>query len=96
MDTNSAQIWQQLFFRLAPQFSDLMREEERTEITFDILSFYVTALKDYALLETLQPSIEPILTLAKEKCKVSCTKFLQKVADVGPKFRDFAAALIPL
>lgn len=94
MDSTSAQIWQQLFATLLPQFGELMRDEEMTEVVFDILSFYLVATLDIDLFEKLQSSLEPVLSVAKEKCKVACTKFLTRVAELGPKFKQIVNSLI--
>ena len=94
MDSTSAQIWQQLFAELCPQFGDLMREEEMTELVFDILGFYIVATLDIDLLQQLQSALEPVVTVSKERCKVACTKFLTKVADLGPRFKQIVNTLI--
>lgn len=94
MDSTSAQIWQQLFAQLCPQFGELMREEDMTEVVFDILGFYLVATLDIELLEKLQSALEPVVTVAKEKCKVACTKFLTKVAELGPRFKQVVNTLI--
>jgi hypothetical protein len=94
MDSTSAQIWKQLFATLAPQFGELMREEDMTEIIFDIVNFYLVATSDIEFFENLQPYLEPVVTVAKEKCKAAGTKFLTKVAELGPKFKQIVSTLI--
>jgi hypothetical protein len=94
MDSSSAQIWQQLFNQLSVQIGEMMRDEEMTELIFDIVGFYLSATTDIALLEKLQPALEPVVSVAKEKCKVACTKFLAIVADLGPKFKHVVNTLI--
>ena len=94
MDSTSAQIWKQLFATLAPQFGDLMREEDMTEIVFDIVNFYLVATLDIDFFEKLQPYLEPVVTVAKEKCKAAATRFLMKVAELGPKFKQIVSTLI--
>lgn len=94
MDSTSAQIWKQLFATLAPQFGELMREEDMTELIFDIVNFYLVATSDVEFFEKLQPYLEPVVTVAKEKCKVAGTKFLAKVAELGPKFKQIVSTLI--
>ena len=94
MDSTSASIWQRLFSELSPQFGDLMRDEEKTEVVFDIVGFYLIATQDIELLERLQPALEPVVTVAKEKCKVSATKFLTKIAELGPRFKQIVSTLI--
>ena len=94
MDSTSAQIWRHLFSELAPQFSELMRDEEMAEVIFDIVGFYLVATLDVELFERITPSLEPVITVAKEKCKVACTKFLTRVAELGPKFKQVVQTLI--
>lgn len=94
MDSTSAQIWKQLFSSLTPQFGDLMRDEEMSETIFDIVSFYLVATLDIEFFEKLQPYLEPVVTVAKEKCKVAGTKFLTKAAELGPKFKHIVSTLI--
>jgi hypothetical protein len=94
MDSTSAQIWQQLFGQLAPQIGELMRDEEMTEVIFDIVGFYLVATTDIELLERLQPALEPVVSVAKEKCKLACTKFLTTVAELGPRFKQVVNTLI--
>jgi len=94
MDSASAQIWKQLFAQLAPQFGDLMREEDMADIIFDIVAFYLLATLDVEFFEKLQPSLEPVVTVAKEKCKIAGTKFLTKMAELGPKFKQIVSTLI--
>ncbi|OHT02347.1 hypothetical protein TRFO_07201 [Tritrichomonas foetus] len=94
MDSTSAQIWQQLFATLSPQFGELMRDEEMTEVIFDIVGFYLVATLDIDLFEKLQSSLEPVITVAKEKCKAACTKFLTKIAELGPRFKQLVNNLI--
>lgn len=94
MDSTSAQIWQQLFAQLSPQFGELMRDEDMTEVIFDIVGFYLVATLDIDLFERLQSALEPVVTVAKEKCKVACTKFLTRVADLGPRFKQLVNNLI--
>lgn len=94
MDSTSAQIWQQLFATLLPQFGELMRDEEMAEVVFDIIGFYLVATLDIDLFEKLQSSLEPVLSVAKEKCKVACTRFLTRVAELGPKFKQIVNSLI--
>lgn len=94
MDSTSAQIWKRLFAELSPQFGELMRDEETTEVVFDIVGFYIFATQDIDFLEKLQPALEPVVTVAKEKCKNAATKFLSKVADLGPRFKQVASLLI--
>jgi hypothetical protein len=96
MDSTSAQIWQQLFAQLSPQFGDLIRDEDMTEVIFDILEFYLFATSDIGLLEKLQPALEPVVSVAKEKCKLACTKFLTRVAELGPKFKQVVTNIIVL
>jgi hypothetical protein len=94
MDSTSAQVWQQLFFQLAPQIGELMRDEEMTGVIFDIVGFYLVATSDIDLLVKLQPALEPVVSVSKEKCKVACTKFLTRVAALGPRFKQIVDALI--
>lgn len=94
MDSTSAQIWQQLFASLSPQFGELMRDEEMTDLIFDIVGFYLVATLDIDLFERLQSSLEPVVTVAKEKCKAACTKFLTRVAELGPRFKQLVNNLI--
>jgi hypothetical protein len=94
MDSTSAQIWQQLFSQLAPQIGELMRDEDMTEVIFDIVGFYLVATTDIELLERLQPALEPVVSVAKERCKVACTKFLTTVAELGPRFKQVVNTLI--
>lgn len=96
MDSTSAQIWQQLFATLLPQFGELMRDEEKTEVIFDILGFYLVATLDIDLFEKLQSSLEPVVSVAKEKCKIACTKFLTRVSELGPRFKQLVNNLIML
>jgi hypothetical protein len=71
-----------------------MRDEEMTEIVFDILGFYMVTTLDIDLLEKLQPSLEPVVSVAKEKCKVVCMKFLNRVVELGPRFKQLVNQLI--
>ena len=54
MDSTSAQIWQQLFTQLTPQIGEFMRDEEMTDVIFDIVGFYLIATLDIDLFERLQ------------------------------------------
>jgi hypothetical protein len=94
MDSTSAGVWQHLFAQLSPQFGELVRDEEMTDVIFDIVGFYLVATADVGLLEKLQPALEPLMSVAKEKCKVACTKFLARVADLGPRFKQIVNALV--
>ena len=94
MDSTSASIWKQLFNDLAPQFGDLMKDEEMTESVFDIVCFYLIATLDLDLFEKLIPSLEPVVTIAKEKCKNASAKFLTRVSELSPKFKQIVSSLI--
>lgn len=94
MDSTSTQVWQGLFSKFAPQFGELMRDEESTEVIFDLLSFYLIATLDYSLLEKLLSCLEPVVTVSKEKCKIAGTKFLTRVAELGPRFKQIVGTLI--
>jgi hypothetical protein len=71
-----------------------MRDEELTEVIFDIVGFYLVATSDVGLLEKLQPALEPVMSIAKEKCKVACTKFLTRISELGPRFKHIVNSLI--
>jgi hypothetical protein len=94
MDSTSAQIWQQLFAQLSPQFGELMRDEEMAEVIFDILGFYLVATSDIDLFHKLQPSFEPVVSVAKERCKTACLKLLTRVAELGPRFKQIVNYLV--
>jgi hypothetical protein len=94
MDSTSAGIWEHLFANLSPQFGELMRDEDMTEVIFDIVGFYLVATSDIGLLEKLQPALEPVMSVAKEKCKVACTKFLTRIAELGPRFKQIVNSLV--
>ena len=94
MDSTSAQIWQQLFTQLTPQIGEFMRDEEMTDVIFDIVGFYLIATLDIDLFERLQSLLEPVVTVAKEKCKSACTRFLTRMAELGPRFKQIVNNLI--
>ena len=96
MDSTSSGIWKQLFTDLAPQFGDLMKDEEMTESVFDIVCFYLIATLDIDLFERLIPSLEPVLAISKEKCKSAATRFLTRVSELNPKFKQIVSTLIPI
>jgi len=96
MDSTSAQIWQHLFAQLSPQFGELIRDEDMAEVVFDILEFYLVATLDIELLAKLRSALEPVVTVAKEKCKIACTKFLTRMAELGPRFKQIVQSLILL
>ncbi|KAH0787426.1 hypothetical protein GPJ56_008621 [Histomonas meleagridis] len=87
MDSNSAQTWKRLFAQLLPQFEELMRDEDKAEIVFDLIGFYLSITSDLDFFENLQSSLERVVTVAKEKCKAACTKFLNEITEIGPKFK---------
>ena len=94
MDSTSAQIWQQLFTQLTPQIGEFTRDEEMTDVIFDIVGFYLIATLDIDLFERLQSLLEPVVTVAKEKCKSACTRFLTRMAELGPRFKQIVNNLI--
>jgi hypothetical protein len=94
MDSTSAQIWQQLFAQLSPQFGDLMRDEDMAEVIFDIIGFYLVATSDIDLFQKLQPALEPVVSVAKERCKAACMKLLNRVSELGPRFKQIVNYLV--
>lgn len=94
MDSNSSQIWQNIFSSFAVQFGELMRDEEKMDIIFDLLSFYITITLDIHLFEKILPCVEPIVTAPKEKSRISATKFLVKISELGSRYKQIASTLI--